>query len=700
MVCVFYTPQLIGGTVQFDGVDVHYSSQRFFSDAVRAGHLPFWTPYLFAGFPFLADLQVGAWYPLNWPFFLAGIGPSSMSGELLLHGLIACGGAYALAMRLAGGNPPAAVATAMFYGLSGWFAAHAQHVGMVQTAAWLPWVLLVLHALGEHLSVMRLALAGLLGAALALPGHFQVALYAFSGAAIWAMLDALVQRAPAVARRRAVGLLTLALGGALLSAVMILPAMELVGQSVRTQLDATAVDIGYFHLGSLITLVQPDYYGLLSGKYHGPGDSTQHYFYAGIVLVPLVLVGLRQAPIRRAALLLGLPFLWYALGPVGGLFRVVALVPGFHSVELPMHGWFLPALGLALLGGAGFGIIQTHLSRPWLGTLLLIVMFGDVFAFNELQNPLAYARASFDALYGGPLRSLAVQIEAAQPPVERLYGPPLAAVGYRNHPLQSHVETTYGYNPLELAAYADYVDAAESNSLLVDGLAATHRLSVDAAGVTIQSNPSALPFAFFARRLTSVPDAASARASLDGLNPADQTIVIGPLPAVTPDPLANATVLERGEDTLTIHYRAQSSSLLRVAIPSYPGWHASLNAVDLPTLTVDRALLGVVVPAGEGDIRLWYAPRYFWLGAAISALMAAATLTALLSQAIMPGLCRYLLTIASTAAYTQPSSRPRKVLSYERYRPHPGAFGSVVVGSSSVCAEPGAPRGGTAGAWR
>ena len=68
MVCAFYLPQLLTGTVQFDGVDVHYTSQRYFSDALRSGQLPFWTPYVFAGFPFLADLQVGAWYPLNWPF--------------------------------------------------------------------------------------------------------------------------------------------------------------------------------------------------------------------------------------------------------------------------------------------------------------------------------------------------------------------------------------------------------------------------------------------------------------------------------------------------------------------------------------------------------------------------------------------------------------------------------------------------------
>src|SRR6266568_2595207 len=40
--------------------------------------------------------------------------------------------------------------------------------------------------------------------------------------------------------------------------------------------------------------------------------------------------------------------------------------------------------------------------------------------------------------------------------------------------------------------------------------------------------------------------------------------------------------------------------------------------VELTTLTVDRALQGVVVPAGEGDISMSYSPRFFWLGAAIS----------------------------------------------------------------------------------
>src|SRR5919197_1646728 len=98
------------------------------------------------------------------------------------------------------------------------------------------------------------------------------------------------------------------------------------------------------------------------------------------------------------ALCLGVPFLWYAAGPAGGLFPLVARLPGFSSIELPMHGWFLPALGLAVLGGAGFAAVEARLRRTWTA-LLLAILFVDVFTVNELLDPLAFARAGFDELY-------------------------------------------------------------------------------------------------------------------------------------------------------------------------------------------------------------------------------------------------------------------------------------------------------------
>ena len=51
MICAYYAPMVLSGTVQYDGVDVHYAAQRYLSDELHAGRLPFWTPYIFSGFP-------------------------------------------------------------------------------------------------------------------------------------------------------------------------------------------------------------------------------------------------------------------------------------------------------------------------------------------------------------------------------------------------------------------------------------------------------------------------------------------------------------------------------------------------------------------------------------------------------------------------------------------------------------------------
>jgi hypothetical protein len=616
-------PQLLSGSVQYDGLDVHYSAQRYLSDELHAGRVPFWTPYIFSGFPFLADLQVGAWYPLNWPFFAAGIRPRSIGAELLVSSLVATGGAYVLARRFMP-SETAAVATGLFYGLSGWFAAHSQHVGMVASAAWLPWLLVCLLRFTDARSLRNLALLGLVGAAIALPGSFQIALYTFSFVAVWAVCEAVAQASWRSARRLALGLSVAATWGALLAAVMILPALELVRLSVRAQLNALDLpDIGYFHASSLLTLVLPDFYGLLSSHYSGPGDSTQHYFYAGLLLVPLAVVGAGQRTVLRTAAALGLPFLWYALGPRGGAYLILARLPGFSSVELPMHGWFLPALGLALLGGAGANVVAQRFGQRW-GAALIAIVFVDVLIVNQLLNPLAYARESIEALYGRTLLAFDAQVAAAAPPVERVYGPPLAAVAYRNHALQSRVPTTYGYNPLELATYAAYTQAAEEdNPRLVAGLAANYEFSAD------QLTPldGALPLAYFAHDVVAVADQVPALSYLD---PATTTLITGAQPRVEADWSASVSVVAQQPDKLTLRYASPTPDLLRVAIPMYPGWHATLgDGQQLSLVTVDAAFIGIIVPAGQGDIRLAYTPRFLWPAAALSGLALLASLTAL-----------------------------------------------------------------------
>lgn len=90
-VLLFYWVPLTsaGASIQWDAADMHYPLQKYFADRWLSG-LPFWTPYLFAGYPILANPEVGAWYPLHWPLFLAGMTPLSIQIELALGALLAC----------------------------------------------------------------------------------------------------------------------------------------------------------------------------------------------------------------------------------------------------------------------------------------------------------------------------------------------------------------------------------------------------------------------------------------------------------------------------------------------------------------------------------------------------------------------------------------------------------------------------------
>jgi hypothetical protein len=191
--------------------------------------------------------------------------------------------------------------------------------------------------------------------------------------------------------------------------------------------------------------------------------------------------------------------------------------------------------------------VERRIGPRWSGALIAILL-ADVLVVNQLLNPLAYARQSFDALYGPALAQFDAQVTAAQPAVERVYAAEQTAVGYRNHGLQSRVETTYGYNPLELTAYADYVAAAAGNPQLIAGLAASHTL-VDGR---LLANADALPRAYFARSVMQ----ASAEA-LPTLDPSVVTLVDEPL-AVTVDPSATLTITGRGTDWLALEYTSQT----------------------------------------------------------------------------------------------------------------------------------------------
>jgi hypothetical protein len=621
LICYWVQMTSSSVSILWDAADFFQPIQNYLSQELHSGRMPFWAPYPSAGFPFLADPQVGAWYPLNWPFFLAGVTPSALFAEHWVAALIACFGAYLLAFRFTRHHAASALA-GLCYGLSGFFTGHSSHTVILQTAAWLPWILWMFDRAIENGGVRDAAAATLIAGLAVLAGHFQSVLYCFLGLALFAAARLIAS--PSRWKRIVCAALAIPIGATLLSAIAVLPGLELAVNSIRTTQNAVRDDYGFLPLPALVTLFLPNYYGAASGEYHGPADITQYYFYSGFLLVPLAAWGMANRTLRLVCGLLLAATLWYMLGPSGGLFFLIGHLPGFANVRAPINGWFVPSLALALAAAGGVVQVQNRWRLKWIAPALLALFALDLFYCNFASNSLAYSRTPYGQLYGQG-EDLFRRATAPLAPLMRFDSPQAnPAFGPQAHYFDTRTEVTYGYNPLTLTRYHDYYEAMRSNPKLRNGVSGALWLDVAAGGV--RPNPDAMPRVLFPRELAPAGSFEESRGMLATLDPAQRTIIPANMHIAAQDGTGMARVTEYQGGHYKIHYRCASESMLRVAGAYFDGWTAFSNGRTLPVFPADHAFLGILAPAGEGDITLDYRSTYFGAGAAITAVALAVCL--------------------------------------------------------------------------
>jgi hypothetical protein len=463
-----------------------------------------------------------------------------------------------------------------------------------------PWLLLAYRRAIDVSAVRYTALGGLVGASLILAGSGQAAVWSFLGLGLYAFADWWRERRGWL---RSVAIAGFMLAGALAcAAIQLLPARELAADSARAAGSSTIVQ-GVLHPVSLMTLVAPNWLGTLSSGFK-PSEMAQYYFYAGLLVLPLAAIGVVKSGMRLPGLLLIVPPAWYMLAPIP------------HKPGAPAASWFLVALGLALLAAAGGDWIFARWRTAYLPVVMAGLLFADVWYWNSLGNPLAYAHAGFDELYGASEEAVRLRVALDQPPLTRFDAPgDRASMGPILHPLDLNLEATYGPF-LHPGPYRDYLDAIPRNPKLRDGLNVSRFLNV--ATGTIDENPSVLPRAYFPKAVDDVRSLEESRRALATLDPAVKSVVLWPHPPIRQDPEAAALVVSSGEQWYRIRYHAVSPSLLKVSIAWYPGWRADMEGAPLPIMRVDHALMGVIVPAGENEVTLNFHSNRFGSGLAIS----------------------------------------------------------------------------------
>jgi len=371
-----------------------YACNTYKAREVLDGHYPLWNPYVYSGHPFLADVQNSPLYPLSLLTVLLsapwGYSVLALELEAVAHFFLAAALLYFFGRRLFR-HRGISLLVAIVFTFGGYLTSFPPlQLPILETATWLPLILLLLDLGSEKLAAeprlafLYCALAGLAWGVAILAGHPQTAMYLFYLSAAWYAF-----RAAGLGRGVLLsglgGLSVFALAGGGLAAVQLLPAVELMGLSIRAA--ATYQDLASgFALKDLIQIVLPGIAGYWSPLYigilplvwvlfawlvefrvKGPGPSRRWrrevtFWTAAAVVALLLAVGDETFFFS----------LWYLAMPGFDLFRSQERVALVFSLSLTLLMGYGLRHFLLLMAGSG----QREAAHGALNKLLAVALAG------------------------------------------------------------------------------------------------------------------------------------------------------------------------------------------------------------------------------------------------------------------------------------------------------------------------------------
>jgi hypothetical protein len=138
---VFVLPALLGHPViAGDNQIQNYPLRVLSGQLLRSGHLPLWNQWIWSGSPLLGGLNAGSFYPGTLAYVVFP-GIVAWTVNLVFLYWVAVLGVYALCRTYRLGRLASLLAAGVF-GFAGSMTAQMVHLGVVQGAAWIPWMVL------------------------------------------------------------------------------------------------------------------------------------------------------------------------------------------------------------------------------------------------------------------------------------------------------------------------------------------------------------------------------------------------------------------------------------------------------------------------------------------------------------------------------------------------------------------------------
>jgi hypothetical protein len=246
----------------------NYAWKHFIVESISNRQIPLWNPDLFGGAPFLANGQHSAYYPFSILFYLL---PLTLAyGWFTVSQLFLAGAFMYVFTRVLGMGRLASLTAAIIYQLSGFYIVSVDFTMIIAAAAWLPLLLVAIELIiqqrsifGRPSTVPWIVLGAIALACQIMAGHIEITYYTLLIMALYAlwrlvavarskMQDAgrksanqrvsesttrntqyAIRNTFQVLRRPILALVVLVLLGVGMSAVQLLPNVEVLSQNFR-----------------------------------------------------------------------------------------------------------------------------------------------------------------------------------------------------------------------------------------------------------------------------------------------------------------------------------------------------------------------------------------------------------------------------------------------------------------------------------
>jgi uncharacterized membrane protein len=248
------------------------------------------------------------------------------------------------------------------------------HMSPVESYIWLPLVIYFANRAVHAHGIWRDAIiAGALWGIQILAGAPQDAFYTFLAATLFLLCMFKGRNAIQTSAKRLLGIaLTVFVVGTCFSAIQILPALELVNESVRAALDSYEwATLASYPLQGAITALLPHFFGnYADGSVwvsNTPWSLPQQNLYTGILtLVLLGFVSVQEKVEKRVIIfggLLAIVSLILAFGHNTPIYKIVYLLPGFDRFRAPSKIMVLWVFSMSLLAGIGMDGLLSYMKK-------------------------------------------------------------------------------------------------------------------------------------------------------------------------------------------------------------------------------------------------------------------------------------------------------------------------------------------------